>query len=57
MYLNKVVLHMFCIVFLWILITSIMAFIGAPTYTYTPYLYYTTMLFFLNLILVKEQDL
>ncbi len=57
MYLDKVVLHIFCIVFLWIVITSIMTFIEAPSYMYTPYLYFTTMLFIFNLFLVKEPDL
>ena len=57
MYLDKVVLHIFCIVFLWIVISSIMSFIEAPSYMYTPYLYYTTMMFIFNLFLVKEPDL
>ena len=57
MYFDKVVLYLFCIVFLWVMITSIMTFIEVPSDMYTPYLYYITMLFIFDLIITKQEDL
>ena len=57
MYFDKVVLYLFFVVFLWVLITSIMSFIKVPSDMYTPYLYYTTMLFVFDLIITKQEDL
>ena len=57
MYFDKVVLYLFCIVFLWVIITSIMSFIEVPLDMYTPYLYYITMLFIFDLIITKQEDL
>ena len=57
MYLDKLVLYIFFIVLLWVIITSIMTFIQVPIVYYSIYLYYITILFIFDLLIVKEPDL
>jgi len=57
MYLDKFVLYIFFVVLLWVIITSVMTFIQVPVAYYSIYLYYITMLFIFDLLIVKEPDL
>ena len=57
MYLDKLVFYILLIIILFVVVTSIMTFIKVQSYEYTPYLYFCSLLFICDLIIVQEPEL
>ena len=57
MYLDKLVFYILLIIIIFVVVTSIMTFIKVPSYIYTPYLYFSILLFICDLIIVEEPEL